>query len=55
MALVGECEMIKVVLPLKGYGKGLSVHLLEMAWKEKIFGAGVVAEELGREEWISFQ
>lgn len=35
MALVGECEMIKVVLSLKGYGKGLSMHLLEMIWKEK--------------------
>lgn len=55
MALVGECEMIKVVLSLKGYGKGLSVHLLEMVWKEKIFGEGVVTEEFGREEWMSFQ
>lgn len=41
MALVGECEMIKVVLSLKGYGKGLSMHLLEMIWKERnLWGGG---------------
>lgn len=34
MALVGEYEMIKVVLSLKSYGKGLSMYFLDMIWKE---------------------